>query len=120
MISTLKAKRFFAELSIYDIAKKTGIDPARISLFERSFKTPRPDELETLADALNCKPEDIDNRNEGEGKLVIVLGMNGVECVRILATSHEQQEMGKRLHMKILRAIKELDREAKSGDATTK
>jgi len=59
MISPLKEKRFFSELSIYDLSKKTGIDPAKISLIEREYKTPREDEKRKIAKALSCKVPDI-------------------------------------------------------------
>ena len=59
MISPLREKRFFAELTIYDLNQKTGIDPCRISLIERGYKTPREDEKQKMAKALACKVEDI-------------------------------------------------------------
>jgi transcriptional regulator with XRE-family HTH domain len=59
MISPLRQKRFFLEITIYDLALRTGIDPARISLLERNYKTPRDEEREKLAAALNCDPSEI-------------------------------------------------------------
>ena len=59
MISSLRERRFFGELSIYDLSQKTGIDPAKISLIERGYKTPREDEKKKIAKALNCKVTDI-------------------------------------------------------------
>ena len=59
MISSLKEKRFFSELTIYDLSKKTGIDPARISLMERGYKIPREDEKEKISTALNCEMTEI-------------------------------------------------------------
>ena len=59
MISPLREKRFFCELSIYDLSQKTGIDPARISLIERGYKAPREDEKKKLAKVLGCEPKDI-------------------------------------------------------------
>ena len=64
MISPLREKRFFGELSIYDLSQKTGIDPARISLIERGYKNPKEDEKQKLAKALGCKAEDIFAENE--------------------------------------------------------
>lgn len=64
MISPLREKRFFKEMSIYDLALETGINPARISLLERNYKVPRKDEKERLARALNCRVEDIFPNNE--------------------------------------------------------
>lgn len=64
MISPLREKRFFDELTIYDLSQKTGIDPAKISLLERGYKVPREDEKEKIAKALRCKVEDIFPNNE--------------------------------------------------------
>lgn len=66
MISPLREKIFFSQLSIYDLGQKTGIDPAKISLIERGYKTPRHDEKERLSQALNCRQEDIFPENEGK------------------------------------------------------
>ena len=68
MISPLRQKRFFEELSIYDLGQKTGIDPAKISLIERGYKVPRKDEKEIIAEALNCEISDIFPRNKDGGK----------------------------------------------------
>ncbi|UCC39351.1 MAG: helix-turn-helix transcriptional regulator [Candidatus Aminicenantes bacterium] len=59
MISPLREKRFFKEMSLYDLALETDIDPARISLLERNYRVPKKDEKERLAKALNCRVEDI-------------------------------------------------------------
>ena len=65
MISPLREKRFFGELTIYDLSQKTGIDPAKISLIERGYKAPREDEKEKIAKTLNCKVTDIFIENGG-------------------------------------------------------
>lgn len=65
MISPLRKRRFFGELSIYDLSQKTGIDPAKISLIERGYKFPRKDEKKKIAKALDCKVTDIFSENEG-------------------------------------------------------
>ena len=59
MISPLREKRFFSELSIYELSQKTGIDPARISLIERGYKIPREDEKTKIAESLTCPINDI-------------------------------------------------------------
>lgn len=59
MISALRRKRFFCELSIYDLSKKTGIDPARISLIERGYKAPKEGEKKKIAKVLGCKVKDV-------------------------------------------------------------
>jgi len=59
MISPLRKRRFFGELSIYDLSQKTGIDPAKISLIERGYKFPRKDEKKKIAKVLGCKVADI-------------------------------------------------------------
>lgn len=52
MVSPLRMKRLVAELTIYDVSAKTGIDPARISLIERGYKAPREDEKKKFSLAL--------------------------------------------------------------------
>jgi transcriptional regulator with XRE-family HTH domain len=64
MITPMKKKRFFAEVTIYDLAIKTGIDPGRISLIERKYKTPREDEKEKIAEALGVDVEKLFSREE--------------------------------------------------------
>ena len=59
MISPLRQKRFFGELSIYDLSQKTGIHPPKISLIERGYVMPREDEKKRIARALGCKVTDI-------------------------------------------------------------
>ncbi len=59
MISPLREKRFFDELSIYDLSQNTGIDPSKISLIERGYKAPSADEKRKIAKALNCDVTDI-------------------------------------------------------------
>jgi transcriptional regulator with XRE-family HTH domain len=59
MISPLRKKRFFDELSIYDLSQKTDIDPAKISLIERGYKIPREDEKMKIAKALGCKVSEV-------------------------------------------------------------
>ena len=49
MITAMKKRRFFAQMTIYDLATKTGIDPGRISLIERKYKMPRDDEKKKIA-----------------------------------------------------------------------
>ena len=59
MISPLREKRFFAEVSIYELGLKTGIQPSKISLIERGYKAPSPDEKKKLAIALGCETTEI-------------------------------------------------------------
>lgn len=59
MISPLRTKRFFMEMSIYDVSKVTGIDPPKISLIERDLKKARDDEKEKFAIALKCTVDEI-------------------------------------------------------------
>ena len=59
MISHLRQKRFFTQLSIYDVSRMTGIDPGRLSLIERWYKTPRNDEKQKIAKALSCELDEI-------------------------------------------------------------
>ena len=66
MISPLREKRFFGELSIYDLSQKTGIDAAKISLIERGYKVPRKDEKEKIARVFDCEVEEIFPKNGGQ------------------------------------------------------
>lgn len=59
MISPLREKRFFAELSIYDLGQRIGMDPAKLSLIERGYKIPREEERRQLAEALGCEIHEI-------------------------------------------------------------
>ena len=65
MLSPIRQKRIFQELTIYDLERMTGLNTAKISLIERGYKSPRNDEKLKLAKALNCKVEDIFPRNGG-------------------------------------------------------
>jgi DNA-binding XRE family transcriptional regulator len=64
MITPMREKRFFAQMSIYDLAQKTGIDPARISLIERGYKVPRDVEKVKIANALGAKVMDVFSEGE--------------------------------------------------------
>ncbi len=64
MITPMKKRRFFAQMTIYDLSIKTGIDPGRISLIERKYKTPRDDEKEKIAEALGVGVEEIFSKEE--------------------------------------------------------
>ena len=54
MINKLKYKRKQLDMSIYDIAKKTGLSPAYISNLENKKRTnPTKDNMDKIALALN-------------------------------------------------------------------
>ena len=59
MLSPLRQKRIFQELTIYDLERMTGLNTAKISLIERGYRNPRNDEKSKLAKALKCCVEDI-------------------------------------------------------------
>ena len=61
----MRVKRFFAQMSIYDLGLRSGIQPSKLSLIERGCVTPRLDEKEKLAEALGCEVEEL---FEQEGK----------------------------------------------------
>ena len=72
MISPLRIKRFLSELTLYDLGLRTGVDPARLSLIERGYKIPRPDEKARLANALGCASSEIfPDQDEALGEEVI-------------------------------------------------
>ena len=68
MLSSLRKKRLFQEMTIYDLERRTGLNPAKISLIERGYRSPRNDEKLKLAKALNCKVEDIFPGNGGHNQ----------------------------------------------------
>jgi len=59
MITPLREKRFFAEMSMYELGRITGLTPPRISLIERGYKAPREDEIQKIAKALMCDASEI-------------------------------------------------------------
>ena len=62
MISSLRQRRFFAEMSIHELGKRTGIDPAKISLIERGYKKARDEEKNRLETARKKKDESLPKR----------------------------------------------------------
>ena len=66
MLSPLRQKRLFQELTIYDMERRTGLNTAQISLIERGYRNPRDEEKLKLAKALKCRVQDIFPDN-GEG-----------------------------------------------------
>ena len=59
MLSPLRQKRLFQELTIYDLERRTGLNTAKISLIERGYKNPRNDEKLKFAKALKCQVAEI-------------------------------------------------------------
>ncbi len=59
MVSTLRAKRFFSQRTIYNVSKETGILPGKISLVERGLAIARPDEQKKLAEAFGCSVDEL-------------------------------------------------------------
>ena len=59
MVSPLRLKRFIKGLTLYDIRQETGIDTAKLSLMERGYVAPKPEEKEKLARALGCAAVEI-------------------------------------------------------------
>ena len=58
-VTPLRVCRFFQGKSIYVVGNEAGIDPARLSLIERSLKTPTPEEKENLSKALGVPIKEI-------------------------------------------------------------
>ena len=67
MLSPLRQKRLFQELTIYDLERMTGLNIAKISLIERGYRNPQNEEKMKLASALKCKVADIFPENGGGG-----------------------------------------------------
>lgn len=59
MLSLLRQKRLFQELTIYDLERRTGLNTAKISLIERGYRNPRDEEKQKFAKALKCRVQDI-------------------------------------------------------------
>ena len=59
MLSPLRKARLLKELTIYDVRQMTGLDTAKLSLIERGYKEPSPDERGKLARALSVRVEEI-------------------------------------------------------------
>ncbi|MBR34172.1 MAG: transcriptional regulator [Nitrospinae bacterium] len=55
----LKEARFYAKLSQYDIALKTGISQSKISLIENNYCNPNTKERKKIAKILRHKTEEI-------------------------------------------------------------
>lgn len=60
----LKEKRFFKGFNQYDISLKTGIPQSKISLIERGYVNPKPDEKQKIAEALGCRVSEVFAENE--------------------------------------------------------
>ena len=59
MLSPLRQKRLFQELTIYDLERRTGLNTAKISLIERGYRNARNDEKLKFAKALKCRVAEI-------------------------------------------------------------
>lgn len=59
MISLLKERRFFTELTLNDVSERCGISTSKLSLIERGYVAARPDEKKRIAEALECCESDI-------------------------------------------------------------
>lgn len=57
-MNELKKKRLLSELTQCDIEKLTGISQARLSLIERGYRKPNPEELEKLSEVLKIQVQD--------------------------------------------------------------
>lgn len=55
----LKLMRISRDLTIVELAKKTGINRNTINQYELGIHSPRRENLQTLAKALDCKIEEI-------------------------------------------------------------
>ena len=55
----LKEARFYAGLSQYDIALKTGIPQSRVSLIENNYCKPKADERKKIATILDKNADEL-------------------------------------------------------------
>ena len=51
----LQALRILTEVSLYALARRTGISPSRLSLFERDLVVPPPEDRRKMARSLQTK-----------------------------------------------------------------
>lgn len=58
-LTPLRVCRIFQRKSIHVVGNETGIDPAKLSLFERNLKKPTPKEKRLLAKALRARIRDL-------------------------------------------------------------
>lgn len=58
-MNALKLKRLLSNKTQDQLMAETGIHQTKISRIERGFRQPSIEEITLLAQALNCKPEDI-------------------------------------------------------------
>jgi transcriptional regulator with XRE-family HTH domain len=54
----IRKRRLISELTQYDMEKLTGISQARLSLIERGYRKPNPEELEKLSEVLKIQVQD--------------------------------------------------------------
>jgi len=59
MISPMRKRRFFEEITLWELGRQIGTDPARLSVIERNYKQPSNDEKQRIAAALGCEVSDI-------------------------------------------------------------
>ena len=55
----LKLKRFFLGYSQFQLGFRSGMSQGKISNLERGYRKPTQKDIEKLARALDCQPEDI-------------------------------------------------------------
>ena len=58
-VTPLKHMRIDQELTLFSLGRKTGINPGRLSMLERSLVPPREDEIRRLAAALDVDPAEL-------------------------------------------------------------
>lgn len=54
----IRKRRLISELTQYDMEKLTGISQARLSLIERGYRKPNPEELKKLSEVLKIQVQD--------------------------------------------------------------
>jgi transcriptional regulator with XRE-family HTH domain len=63
----LRQARFNRNLTQYDLSYLSDVPQPFISLAERGYRTPRPDEIKKLAEALALKPDELEFDTEPTG-----------------------------------------------------
>jgi transcriptional regulator with XRE-family HTH domain len=68
MKNNIRLARTLRRMTQYELARKTGIFQASISLFENGYRAPKPLELQKMAKALGIEdPQELWSQTSAEG-----------------------------------------------------
>ena len=58
-MNPIKKRRLELELSQYEVERLSGISQAKLSLIERGYRRPKPEELQRLSTILKIQPQEM-------------------------------------------------------------